>query len=83
MRQRSAEEKKTITGIMLYIGAHWPEEIIPEDDLFDAVNEFLRIPGYAELFQLIRAGDVKMHIVDRATHKREGCWLSFGTRRTS
>jgi hypothetical protein len=74
---RPPEEEEAITWLLLYIGAHWKEQFIPEDDLDQAVNELLRIPKCLLLIDLLKNKKLKLHVHDRATKDRTGCWLSI------
>lgn len=74
---RSPEEEHIISGILLCIGANWKSSFVPEDELLEAANEFLKIPAYDQLFELIKTQKIKLHVADKATRERQGCWLSF------
>lgn len=75
--ERNPKEKRAIEGVTLCIGANWKASFVPEDELLEAINEFLRLPRYDELFDLVKNGSVKMHVANKATRDRVGCWLSF------
>jgi hypothetical protein len=65
------------TGIILCIGAHWPSDFVPEEELCEAVNEFLRLPHCDAFFDLIKNKQLVLHVNDKAARERCGCWLTF------
>jgi len=69
------EREELVARIAICIGAHWPADFVPEEDLTEAVNEFLRLPHPEAFLQLISEGEVTLHV---GKVKKDGCWLSFG-----
>jgi len=62
------------TQVVLCIGAHWPFDFVPEDDLCEAVNEFLRLPRPEAFLDLIKHRKLFLQVSET---KQDGCWLSF------
>jgi hypothetical protein len=52
----------TMLHITLYIGAHWPCEIVPEDQLLKCVNEFLALPDPESWLELVKLGELKLSL---------------------
>jgi len=77
LRKRTPKERELITGIILCIGSHWPASFVPEDELCEAVNEFLKLSFCDELFDLIKNKQIKLHVHNKARKDKTGCWLSF------
>ena len=77
LRKRTPEERELITGIIMCIGAHWPDSFVPEDELCEAVNEFLRLPRCYIFFDLIKNKQLKLHVQNKAQKDQTGCWLAF------
>jgi hypothetical protein len=77
MSYRSKEEKKLLTGILLYLGSHWPTDFVPENDLHEAANEFWRLPRPDLFFRLVQEGKAIVQINDKETKDRCGSWLMW------
>jgi hypothetical protein len=78
MIKRTKEEERVITGILLYLGAHWPTSFIPETDLNEAANEFWGMTRPDLLLQLVIDGKMKVEINTPEAKARCGCWLMWG-----
>jgi hypothetical protein len=66
-----------IAMIAICIGKHWPVNFVPENELTQAVNEFLKLPYPVTFLELVRDKQLILHVSTREIKIRTGCWLSF------
>jgi hypothetical protein len=71
--KRPKKEADLTAKVVICIGAHWPSSVVPEDALYEAVNEFLAMPRPDLLLQLVSEGKLSLHV--SKTKAPDGSWL--------
>jgi hypothetical protein len=61
-RNKKRMTDETTTMIVVCIGAHWPDKFVPEDQLLECVNEFLKMPRPDLFLELIRNRELKLEV---------------------